>query len=265
MKKLFIVFSLLICSACFVAGNALATPFNVRPVYTAGSTLDSLQTIFTGIGSSINVRTEQESAAIFTNQTSGSNAAYVASLSWNADSYPFEFGIYEYGNMANTLAVFIDSTSSTGQSNPGDWTTINFDTVLGAVYTEYHNAGVPGSMVLDITYDWMDSFGFYFSWNDLAGATNIYYSEDDQNGNNGASFLAYMANGNDVTIGGLTGNDADHWYVAMEGWGGITDFNDIVVQLESVQPVPEPATMLLLGSGLVGLVGLGRRKFAKKA
>ena len=47
--------------------------------------------------------------------------------------------------------------------------------------------------------------------------------------------------------GGNNQNDLSHW------------------RLWNPAPVPEPATMLLLGSSLIGLAGLGRKKFFKKS
>jgi hypothetical protein len=61
----------------------------------------------------------------------------------------------------------------------------------------------------------------------------------------------------------IGGPSAGNWVIAWEDLpgGGDRDFNDIVLEV-SFAPVPIPAAVWLFGSGLLGLIGIARRKVA---
>jgi hypothetical protein len=109
-------------------------------------------------------------------------------------------------------------------------------------------------------YDSSDS-----NWVDLIDKNDPY----DGSYNPTVSTYAVLKYGNGQAPGGES-----HWAVYFDGIGTFDIFNvsglpagitlgDHALSHIAYSAVPEPATILLLGSGLVGLAGFGRKKFKK--
>jgi hypothetical protein len=174
-----------------------------------------------------------------------------------------DFGIYNTQGQTVTLGSFTTTDNPvTGNFSPFS---VTFDTSSSGLVI---NNDWDNSEGYNATGNW-EIFGFY--WVDING--NDYYTEDDMNNGNAEALVYNVLSGTDVDIDyywsdqshnvGETSDGDNDWIIAFDN-NGNNDFNDGVFYVRDMKPVPEPATMLLLGFGLIGVGVASRKKLFKK-
>ena len=239
--------ALLICTS--VARADVINPFNTRPV-TVGppaggeASLQSILDGMFGVGV-VNAATDQQSAGMWGVGSFPPVISPTLVVEWAGNAGSNTFGIWFGTDTASLTLVPIFLPAAQGSTLSGvatlAWSggSLFIGAPFGGCGTTINctPGGVAGTNPL--------SFGFY-----IDGPGGTWFTVDQLNGVAGAQALMY---------GSPTATDT--FAIAFEDLAnGDNDYNDMVVKVESITPVPEPGTLALFGTGLIGIAGLVRRK-----
>jgi len=214
----------------------------------------SLQTILNDITvsgtSSVNVNTDQVSfdGRWMVTGTGNASATMIIEIAGNAGIN--SFGVYNGSNFA---------TLFTGPAVQGDRASL-------FVYSSGNIGILQQSSGIYTTYNGFlssNDFGFFMMSDGIT-----WFSENARNSDQGDHMVAFQGKDDWVQLpSAYTGRwNSNEYILAWEDLnmsGSDRDYNDMVVMVESVTPVPEPGTLVLLGSGLIGLASYGRKKFRR--
>ena len=176
----------------------------------------------------------------------GSVATMIIELAGNKSTNTF--GVYDTADSNNRVELFSGAAATGSQVV----LSIKLD---GSVFVNF------GDTTINFA---GNSFGYY-----LGTANNgTFFSNTSLNGVASDHMLAYQGIDvdtiqlADLAAGLWTSNEYVLAWEDVKARNADFDFNDMVLMVESVQPVPVPAAVWLFGSGLLGLVGIARRKAA---
>ncbi len=168
-----------------------------------------------------------------------------ASLAARADSFDFTFG--------NASSSFSGSgVLKTGTLEaPGEY---SIASVTGTAETAPHGANlVINSVLAPGTFPTVTNGGTFPANDDVLFVTDGVGSLDG----NGLAFI--LSNGAQIDLYDPSGSNAD---ALLERANGKDVFEDVPITITAVTSTPEPSTIALLGTGLLGFAGMVKRRLA---